>query len=282
MTEINISIYDKDGKIRKVQQADEPVKKELSAVSQEFAHLSMRHFTYEEGDQIRIHTNQKKMYLMVKLDETLETSLIYLPEFDWTYELSFSKNRTEARPESLFLGESHYLSARVATKDEIDRYQNLALNPHDQKDFLGAYPHAHANVETRNDATFFACNAIDGIYANHSHGSYPFQSWGINQQADAELTIDFGRLVLLNKVVFTWRADFPHDNYWKKVTLKFSDGSRETFETTKTEKPQTFLFSERSVTSVRFGELEQADDPSPFPALTQIELWGKNLAFSEE
>ncbi|MGM0124584.1 hypothetical protein IGI37_001962 [Enterococcus sp. AZ194] len=282
MVNVTLTVLDKDGKIRVGEQTDERIDKKLCVTSEEVAHLSMRNFTYHEGDQLRIQTDKAGVYLMVKLDETLDTSLIYLPENEWTYELSFAKNRIEARPESRFLGTSHYVSARVATEEEVNMYRNLALNPHDQKDFLGAYPHAHANVETRNDATFFACNAIDGVYANHSHGPYPFQSWGINQQADAELTIDFGRLVSLNKVVFTWRADFPHDSYWTNVTLKFSDGSEESFETQKTEKSQSFLFADRKVTSVSFGKLIQANDPSPFPALTQIEFWGTNVDISED
>ncbi|KAF1298157.1 hypothetical protein BAU15_09940 [Enterococcus sp. JM4C] len=276
MTVLTLSIYDKEGRIRTSIQGEDQKDTELKISSDGLVHLSMRNFSYEEGDQIRIGSSQAGVYLMVKLDETLETSLIYLPETDWIYELSFAKNRVEARPENRFLGNNHYVSARLATKEEIAMYRNLALNPHDQKDFMGAYPHAHANVETRNDATFFACNAIDGIYANHSHGPYPFQSWGINQQADAALTIDFGRQVCLNKVVFTWRADFPHDSYWTKVTLKFSDGTKETFETSKTAKPQAFTFSEKKVSSVSFGDLIQDTDASPFPALTQIEFWGKN------
>ena len=47
-----------------------------------------------------------------------------------------------------------YISVRIATKEEIKSYRNWALNPHDLQHFTGAYPHASANVETRNDATF--------------------------------------------------------------------------------------------------------------------------------
>jgi len=88
----------------------------------------------------------------------------------------------------------------LAKDYEIKQYRNLAFNPHDQKETSGAYPYAVANVETRNDSMFFAKNVINGICANLSHGSYPYQSWGINQQADAEITIDFGRLVEVDRV----------------------------------------------------------------------------------
>ena len=277
MTKISLSILDKNGKvkeeIRKIEESPIP----LQVSEKDFVSLSTKNFEYEEGDQISVQTDKTGSFLMVKFDETIDTSLVYIPEGNWTYDISFNKNRSEARPEQRFIGKHHYLSVRVATKEEIIGYRNLALNPHDQKEMSGAYPHAHANVETRDDATFFACNAIDGVYANNSHGAYPFQSWGINQQADAALTIDFGRKVELDKVVFTWRADFPHDSYWTEVTVRFSDGSKETFQTQKTDRPQSFTFSKRQVTSVTFGELIQSDDSSPFPALTQIEFFGCNI-----
>lgn len=277
MTMLTLAIRDKNGKLRKGFRNEERIETDLEMKQSDFVYLAMRNFSYQEGDQISVESDQANIYLMVKLDETFDTSFIYLPEKKWTYPISFAPNLVEARPGSRFAGQEHYLSVRVATEAEIQAYRNLALNPHDQKEFTGAYPHAHANVETRNDATFFACNAIDGVFANHSHGSYPFQSWGINQQADAALTIDFGRPVELDQVIFTWRADFPHDSYWTSVTLSFSDGSSETFATSKTAELQAFSFAKRQVSTVTFSELIQADDPSPFPALTQIEFFGHNV-----
>ena len=142
---------------------------------------------------------------------------------------------------------------------------------------MGAYPHAHANVEKRDDATFFAFNAIDGIFANTSHGNYPYGSWGINQQADAALTIDFGHEVRIDQCALTLRADFPHDSYWQQVTLAFSDGSQEILQTVKSSQPQRFSFQPRTVTWVKLHELIQNDDPSPFPAFTQIEVFGRSI-----
>ena len=100
---------------------------------------------------------------------------------------------------------------------------------------------------------------------------------GINQQLDAALKIEFGREVLLDKVILTLRADFPHDNYWQQVTLKFSDGTHEVFKTVKTEQRQSFTFAKRAAEWVILTELIQADEPSPFPALTQIELFGQTI-----
>lgn len=281
MTKLTIAIQDKAGELRTATRGEEQKEMPLTDSAEHLVHLAMKNFKYQEGDQIVVRVDQPEIYLMVKLDETLDTSLIYLSGNSWSYPISFLPNALAARPKERFAGESHYLSVRIATAEEVDMYQNLALNPHDQKVFTGSYPHADANVETRNDATFFACNAIDGIHANHSHGPYPFQSWGINQQQDAALTVLFGREVELDKVVFTWRADFPHDSYWTRVSLRFSDGTKEVFQTIKTAGPQSFTFKKRRVTAVTFDELIQADDNSPFPALTQIECFGRNVNTEE-
>lgn len=277
MTKLQLQIVNQAGE-QKVAKIESDTKEVLMlATGEDFVDLAARHFTYEDGDQIRLTLDQPKQYLVVKFDETLDASLVYVPNQEWIYPISMSDNAIESRADGRFMSERHYLSARVATKEEIQSYRNWALNPHDGKEFHGAYPHAHANVETRNDATFFACNAIDGVYANLSHGSYPYQSWGINQNLDAALTIDFGREIEIDQVAFTLRADFPHDSYWTQVSLTFSDGTKEVFQTKKTPARQVFGIAKRKVTSVTFCELIQAEDESPFPALTQIEVFGKNV-----
>lgn len=276
MTKILLEIIDIAGQVKKGKNDYEEIQRPMTASGEDFVDLATQDLIYEEGDQIRVTVSETNCYLVAKLDETLDSTIVYLPENVWTYSISQTANAIDARPDKRFLSKRHYLSARVATAEEVASYRDWALNPHDQKEFNGAYPHAHANVETRNDATFFACNAIDGVYANLSHGEYPYQSWGINQQADAALSIDFGRPVELDKVVFTLRNDFPHDSWWQQVTVAFSDGSEETFATKQVPQPQTFGFAKRVVESVTFKELIQAEDSSPFPALTEIEFFGRN------
>ena len=92
---------------------------------------------------------------------------------------------------------------------EIAQRRNLAFNCYDTHRDLGLYPHASANVETRGEAVFAARNAIDGVWENASHGEWPYQSWGINRDPNAALTVDFGREVLLDELRITERADFP-------------------------------------------------------------------------
>ena len=129
-------------------------------------------------------------------------------------------------------------------------------------------------METRGEAVFAARNAVDGIYENDAHGTWPYQSWGINRDPNAALTIEFGRSVTVDELRLTLRADFPHDSYWTQATVAFDDGSREVLQLTKTAAPQTFAITPRTAKSLKLFELKKAEDPSPFPALTQLEAWG--------
>ena len=78
----------------------------------------------------------------------------------------------------------------------------------------------------------------------------------------------------VDELRLTLRADFPHDSYWTQATVAFDDGSREVLQLTKTAAPQVFALAPRTVQSLKLFELKKADDASPFPALTQIEVWG--------
>ena len=120
------------------------------------------------------------------------------------------------------------------------------------------------------------------MVANLSHGSWPYQSWGINRQLDAWLCVDFGRPVDFDRIVLWTRADFPHDNWWVQARLCFSDGSSELVYMEKSEKPHVFSVKKQGITWVKLQDLIQANDPSPFPALTQIEVYGTENGNSEK
>lgn len=49
---------------------------------------------------------------------------------------------------------------------------------------------------------------MDGIYENDAHGTWPYQSRGINRDPNAALTIEFGRSVTVDELRLTLRADF--------------------------------------------------------------------------
>lgn len=80
----------------------------------------------------------------------------------------------------------------------------------------------------------------------------------------------------VEEIRLTLRADFPHDSWWTAATAAFSDGSRERLSLRKTAAPQTFVIPPRTVTRLTLCELQKADDESPFPALTQLEVWGSD------
>jgi hypothetical protein len=242
----------------------------------ELAVLAIKNYTYELGDKIVVRNTGEASFLVVQLDETLAPTMIYLPQTTWTYQIPLEASARKAIVETAFTSKRHHIMVRQAYPFEITNYQNLSFNAHDQKDTTGAYPHAYANVETRDDSVFFAKNAIDGKYGNLSHGSYPFASWGINQQADAALTIDFGRSVVIDRVRLLLRADYPHDSYWTQGTLVFSDGEEQIVKTTNSSSFQEFCFPKKQTSQLTFKQLIKATDESPFPALTQIEVFGWN------
>ncbi|MEI5993831.1 hypothetical protein [Candidatus Enterococcus mansonii] len=238
--------------------------------------LAIKDYSYECGDKIIVTINEEDTYFVVQLDETLAPSLIFVPQKTWEYSIPLTESTRKASVETAFHSKRHHLMVRKAYDFEIRNYQNLSFNSHDQKEISGVYPHVKANVETRDDAVFFAKNAIDGKYGNLSHGSYPFASWGINQQADAALTIEFGRKVDIDWIRLLFRGDYPHDSYWNEVTLEFSDGTQLVVPTTNATSFQEIRFPLKVTESVTFKELKKAADSSPFPALTQIEVFGRN------
>lgn len=229
---------------------------------------------YEEGDRILFRVPEANVYYVLRVDDTLDEAFVYLTTNNLEYEIPFAEKKDNCNPKA-FSGEHHYLTLRKAEAFEVSAYKNLAKNTADQHTDKGCYPHAYANVETRGESVFAARNAIDGILSNLSHGKWPYASWGINRQDDAEMTLDFGRPVDFDRIVIYTRADFPHDNWWIQGTLTFSDGSTETVALDKCIGPQSFEVRKTGITWLKLGSLVKADDPSPFPALTQIEVYGR-------
>ncbi len=228
---------------------------------------------YQEGDRIRLESSEPGVFCEIRLDDSMLPAIVYIARKEINFEIPFGEKRSSYSPKS-FSGSRHLISARLLDVETIHGRRNLALNPYDRHGDTGLFPHASANVETRGESKFAARNVIDGIFANASHGEYPFQSWGINQRADAELRLEFGCAVEIDEVRLTLRADFPHDNYWTQATVLFSDGSTEVLSLVKTHLPQAFKLAKRKVEWLALKELVKSDEASPFPALTQLEVWG--------
>lgn len=228
---------------------------------------------YEEGDTIRFLMKAPGFYV-IRADGSLDESLVYMTENELTYEIPFGEKKLSYNP-CCFTGERHYLTLRPARKDETGGRRNLSENPMDQHGSHGCYPHASANVETRGEAVFAARNAIDGVLANTSHGDWPYESWGINRRPDARLLLEFGRPVDIDQIVLYTRADFPHDSWWRQAVFCFSDGSRETVNMEKSAAPHELWIRKKNITWLSLEDLiKSEDDPSPFPALTQIQVFG--------
>jgi len=226
---------------------------------------------YTSGDHIVLTVDEPGLY-DIQLDEALGKHCVHIKDTA-TYEIPVEAEKKTCFPLQAFSGEKHLLT--LAKSNSQGSYRNLALNPYDNHHTLGITPHATANVETRNEMQFAARNAIDGVLENRSHGKYPYTSWGINQDPEAELTIEFGRPVRVDLIRITLRADWPHDSWWKEATLTFNDGETLVCTLKKDQLPQSFPMKEKTITSIRIGRLIKGDN-TPFPALTQLEVFGRD------
>lgn len=229
---------------------------------------------YADGDKIVVSGCDEK-YIWIMFDEAMGKSLTYVKD-TLTYYVPYGEKKCNISPKA-FSGKLHLINVREAYDFEIKAYQNLAYNVNDQHENISSFPHAAANVETRGESVFAARNAIDGVTANALHGLWPFASWGINKNPDAVLHLEFGRKVKTDRIVVYFRADFPHDSWWEEISICFSDGSKMTVPMKKTHLGQEILFEEKEIMWLELCELKKAADESPFPALTQIEVFGYNV-----
>jgi len=230
---------------------------------------------YQSGDKIVVRSSSYPCYVVMQLDDTMIPSLVYMTG-DFVLVIPEGKEHLSYGPKS-FAKENSKITARFALQTEISSYMNIAVNPYDSHDNTLCFPHASANSETRGEAIFYARNAIDGNCMNRSHGKWPYESWGINKNPNAELTIDFNRPVIVDKIIIYTRSDFPHDSWWRQVDIHFSNKDVKTVTLKKTHEPQVFEFAPIEITWVRLEKLiKQEKNISPFPALTEIEVYGKN------
>ncbi|MFD2728405.1 hypothetical protein [Enterococcus camelliae] len=237
-------------------------------------YIALKERSYRVGDVIEIEVAKANQFLWIQIDESFTPSLVYFKKKKWRYPVLLDEQLRRAFTPKFFSGERHYIRAWKPTIEELAMYRNLACNPHDQKEDSGVYPHADANIETRNDSTFFARNAIDGMIANQSHGSFPYQSWGINQNPNAQWTVYFGRTVLIDKLAFVLRADYPHDSYWTQATVGFSDNTDMSIVLTNDKKRQIVSIAPQKTEFITLKNLIKHEDDSPFPALTEFEAYG--------
>lgn len=230
---------------------------------------------YQSGDVVELTVPQAGHYVIC-LEDTLGEELVYLKQLVFRWGIPFDEGRISYNPRA-FVGQRHYLSVRSATKEEIALPRNLAKNVYDCHGNESCFPHAWANVETRGESVFAARNAIDGVIYPWCHGRYPFESWGINKREDACWWLEFGRDICADTLVLTTRADFPHDAWWTSARLKLSNGTEMVLPLQKTAEGQKFDLHGATISWLILDHLVKADDPSPFPALTQVQVFGHEL-----
>lgn len=228
---------------------------------------------YQEGDQIVLEVEEVNAFYYIQFDDAKGKSFVYITG-KVEYKIPFGEKRINTAPK-VFTGDRHLLSVRKAMDEELSNYRNLSENVWDQHGEVNCYPHAAANVETRGESVFAALNAIDGVTVSESHGQWPYESWGINRRDDATWKIEFGRPIEMDKVVIYTRADFPHDNWWERMTVSFSDGTKEVLNLNKGGEAQVFCIQKSNIKWLELSELIKADDSSPFPALTQLQVYGR-------
>ena len=259
---------------------DNSVKCEANGIEEVWA---VHQGLYQPGDRIIFSTDDFPAFYFLRVDGAMEEAYVYLSRGQIEYTVPFENGnpfRMDKMSYSLgtFVGERHYITFRKAKERENSNYRNLAKNVMDQTGSTDCYPHVHANVATQGPIAplFEARNVIDGIVANTSHWPWPFQSWGIDKRDDAEITVEFGRPVDIDELRLYIRADFPHDNWWTQAKVCFSDETSELLELKKTVGAQVFPIKKKKITWVKLGEFIKSDDPSEFPALRQVEVYGTN------
>lgn len=232
--------------------------------------------SYQPQDSIVLQGTAGQ-HILLSLDDALPPALLFMTDAKVQFPIPFAE-QAKGFSAKAFSGDLHRLAVRAAFAHDLSARRNLAFNPFDFHANDSLFPHAQANAETRGEAAFAARCAIDGEYANDGHGIWPYTSWGINRDPAAVLEIDLGREVLLDEVALTLRADFPHDAWWQSAGLTFDDRPQETVALVKTAGRQGFRFPPQKVRKVVLHDLCKADDPSPYPALTQIEVMGTDIA----
>ena len=233
---------------------------------------------YREGDSIAFAASDRRA--IVQVDQQVAPARVYLPTGAFCYRLPLSGDNLAVYPPGAFSGDLHLISIRP---DASNEYRNLARNPADQRGNVTAYPHAAANVETRNESVFAARNTIDGVHIAAGHGEWPYGSWGIGARTDAELTLDFGRTVEIDRLVLYLRADFPHDAWWISASAALDDGFGITFPLEGKDGPQVIdLGGAHRVRRLALHKLIKCDMPSAFPALRQIEVYGRDCDAGNE
>ena len=157
------------------------------AFSRESTNLAVLTYfsSYNEGDVISLEVSEAPCYCEIQFDDALRPAVIFVSEKSIYFEIPFGEKRKALTPKA-FSGNCHVITSRFLYESELEIRRNLALNPYDGFVKRGVFPHTETNTDLQIDETFAPRNAVDGVWANISHGKFPYQSWGTNKRDDAE------------------------------------------------------------------------------------------------
>lgn len=261
----------------------------------------------EGVEKIVIESDSEK-FIHISWENVIKDFILYVP--DGRFEFAIPEGQATRGFEPGIFEKDNSMEIRVATADELKEYRNLCLNPLDYRvseevvdpdapewanptdskavadGLIKAFPHAYANRVTRNEGSFYARNAIDGMAVSGGHGSYPYHSWGGAVHEDLTLAIYFGREVSADKLGLCLRSDYnkyigdlEHDTYWHTARIELSDGFATEINPVKTADTQYFDLGEHKTTYLKLSRLDplQHDKSENFAALNQIEIWGRDM-----
>lgn len=228
---------------------------------------------YGFEDILKFETKPES-FVEITIDPHIVPSIVYTPTGVLEYQIPVNAKTKAYHPET-FQGDSHTITMKTVSSDYLKTRRNLALNGLDKRWDTGYFPHASANVVTRDEPWFEAKNAIDGCLEREGHGSYPYQSWGGGLRDDLEFSLDFGRPVVVDEIVIYLRADYvdDHDINWESGVIEMSNGFVLDINMTKSSEGQSFTFPPQTITSFKFNQLKR-EISAAFSALTQIEVYG--------
>jgi len=229
---------------------------------------------WAEGDRVEI-TAPPHAHLWLRMGAAIPEGEVYCPTGHMTWRVPAGEHRLAYAPLA-FDAPRNVLSARLMADSELQALRDIARNPLDLREDTDFYPHCTANVETRNESVFAARNVIDGLRYNTYHGEWPFESWGIGAREDAWCRLDFGREVLVERMALTLRADFPHDAYWVSGHVVDSTGRDIPFDLIKTSERQWVDLGGQRIRWLQLERMVKSDDPSAFPSLRALEVFGKD------
>lgn len=230
---------------------------------------------YKEGDVFYVTAETE--FIEASFDCSQVSSVIYARNKEFSFPVPLGAS-IPAYDKNSWESGSHRITLREVSEDDACTVRNIALNSIDTPESKNVYPHAEANFVTRGEMVFQARNAIDGKCDNSSHGEYPYHSWAGGAREDLLYTINFGREVEIDEIIFYLRADFPHDTYWKSLSVQFSDGEKAAANFEKTADGQHLVLDKpKTTTTITLTDFKQVSLPLSWAALSQIEVIGKYI-----